>query len=123
MAAAVTEPDGRNVEIFFKNNKLSKVFNDGARLQKEYGAPNARIIRNRLAVLEAAATLADVPSGPPERRHLLVGDLAGSYAVDLQQPFRLIFCPKEPQARPGHDLHKITAIIITQVVDYHLCHP
>ncbi|MEI8255160.1 MAG: type II toxin-antitoxin system RelE/ParE family toxin [Deltaproteobacteria bacterium] len=111
------------MDIFFKHTKLAKVFNDGARLHKEYGPKNAQLIKNRMAVLSAAACLADVPVSPPERRHLLTGDLPGCYAVDLQHPFRLVFAPVAdpvPTRRDGgHDLQKITSIIILQVVDYH----
>jgi proteic killer suppression protein len=123
LALGLNSLRGLPVDIFFKTTKLAKVFNEGARLHKEYGAKNAQIIKNRLAVLAGAACLADVPIGPPERTHLLTGDLGGCYAVDLQHPFRLVFSPADdplPTKRDGgHDLQKIASIIILQVVDYH----
>lgn len=74
-------------------------------------------------MLHAAASLAVVPTTPPERRHLLTGDYAGHYAVDLQHPHRIVFIPAEdpPPLKPdgGHDLHNIKSIIIIEVVDYH----
>lgn len=122
LAGGLSPERGSPVEIFFKNNKLAKVLNSDALLRKEYGTL-AQAIKNRLATLDAVTCLSDVPTTPPERRHLLKGDLAGSYAVDLQHPWRLVFCPADdpPPTKPegGHDLKKITSILILQIVDYH----
>jgi proteic killer suppression protein len=123
LLAVLNPPRERPVDIFFKTTKIAKVFNEAARLQKEYGSKNAHAIKIRMAVLEGATCLADVSTDPPERRHLLTGDLAGCYAVDLQHPFRLVFAPADdppPVKRDGgHDLKKIASIVILQVVDYH----
>ena len=78
---------------------------------------------SRLAVLNSARTLADVPSTPPERCHPLRGEREGQYAVDLVHPQRLVFKPNHEQVPRkddgGVDLEKITSIIIIEVVDYH----
>lgn len=113
---------GPPVDIFFKSNKLAKVLNDGARLKKEYGE-NARFIKNRLAVLQAAVSLAVVSTTPPERRHLLTGSYAGHYAVDLQHPHRIVFVPADDplplNPDGGHALNRIKSITIIEIVDYH----
>lgn len=118
----LTRDSGPPVDIFFKSNKLAKVLNDDARLKKEYGR-NGQVIKNRLAVLQAAESLAVVPTTPPERRHLLTGEYAGHYAVDLQHPHRIVFIPTDdpPPLKPdgGHDLHNIKSITIIEIVDYH----
>jgi plasmid maintenance system killer protein len=113
----------RPVKISFENTKLAKTFNEEARLEKEYGANNAKRIRLRLAVLEAAQSLADVSSLPPERCHPLKGEYEGCFAVDAAHPFRLIFKPaNEPLPKKddgGLDLHRVDAVTILGVVDYH----
>ena len=111
------------MEIFFKSTKLQKICNSSALLQKAYGKANGSRIRLRLAVLEAADRLSDVPSTPPERCHLLKGPFAGCFAVDALQPFRIVFCPTEKfvskKSGASLQLQKITSIIILEVVDYH----
>jgi toxin HigB-1 len=110
------------MEIGFSSTKMEKIFNSEKLLHKEYGQL-APVIMIRMAVLRAAISLSMVPVLKPERRHALSGDRAGSFAVDLKHPFRLVF---EPTLRPvplkedgGADLEAIKAIRILEVVDYH----
>ena len=82
----------------------------------------AKVLRNRLAVLSAAPNLAVVPTDKPVRRHLLKGNRAGQFAVDLVHPRRLVFKPNAPVPRlrdGGIDTERVTAISIIDVVDYH----
>ncbi len=92
-------------------------------MRKKYGGKMAKVLQSRLAVLGNAPNLSAVPTGKPARRHQLKGRRAGQYAVDLVQPYRLIF---EPAHRPlperpegGVDTDRVTAITIIEVVDYH----
>lgn len=77
----------------------------------------------RLAVLDAADCLADVPCEPPDRCHALIGQRKGQYAVDAQHPFRIIFRPADdplPLDDDGSlDLQRVTSIEILDVKDYH----
>ena len=111
------------MEILFRTTQLAKVMNEDARLLKAFGDRNAKAIKLRLAVLSAAATLADVPTIPPDRRHLLKGERKGCFAVDAHHPFRVVFEPaNDPLPRKadgGLDLAKITSVTILEVVDYH----
>ncbi len=111
------------MDIAFSTRKLARTFNSGSALAKEYGDRMARTIQIRLAVLRNARTLALVPTSPPDRRHLLTGRRSGQYAVDLVHPFRLVFEPNhDPVPRTedgGIDINQVTAITITEVVDYH----
>jgi proteic killer suppression protein len=111
------------MEILFNNTKLAKVLNEEARMKRAYGEVNAKYIRLRLAVLAAAPTLADVPAHAPERCHQLTGDRKGSFAVVVQQPYRIVFEPAhDPVPRTadgGIDLARVTAINILEIVDYH----
>lgn len=100
-----------------------KVFNSDKELRRAYGERMARTIKMRLAVLKNARTLTMVPTSKPDRRHQLVGDRRGQYAVDLVHPHRLIFEPTNdpiPKREDGGiDTDRITAIKIMEVVDYH----
>lgn len=102
---------------------MRNIFNSEAELLREYGKDNATAIKKRMAILNAAPTLENVPSEKPTRRHPLKGDRKGEFAVDLCHPFRLVF---EPDHDPiplkkdgGIDLSEITAVIILRVEDYH----
>ena len=111
------------MEVYFRTRKLLRVFNSEVLLLRNYGRENARVIRRRMTVLMAAPTLSDVPVTKPERRHKLTGDRAGQFAVDLQQPYRLVFEPLGNTAsrlvNGEEDLSVITAIEILAVEDYH----
>ena len=111
------------MEITFRTRKLAAVFNSARALQKEYGDRMARTIASRLAVLEAADTLAEAGERPPLGLHQLTGDRGGSFAVSLVQPYRLVLRPDHDpvplKADGGIDLAQVTAIIVTDVVDYH----
>ncbi len=72
------------MEINFKSVKLAKVFNQEKLLKKEYGEENGRIIMRRMAVLQVAPNLSQVPHLKPDRRHELIGSRKGEFAVDLQ---------------------------------------
>lgn len=90
---------------------------------KAYGNENARIIMRRMIVLDAAPSLAEVPLIRPDRCHALQGQRQGQYAVDLKQPYRLIFSPDHnplPETKEGQlDLTQVTCIKILSVEDYH----
>jgi len=70
----------------------------------------------------AARTLLDL-DGVPGKCHQLRGDRAGSFAVYLWGPYRLILEPNhDPVPRlddGGIDRSLVTRILITEVVDYH----
>ena len=77
----------------------------------------------RLAVLEAANSLIEIPVTPPFRRHKLGQNRKGQIAVDLEHPFRLVFKPNHNpvpvKTDGGLNLKKISAITILEVEDYH----
>jgi len=122
LAAGLSALPGNLVDISFRSKKLANILNSESLLKREYGV-NAPVIKVRLATLEAVECLAEVPTTPPERRHLLTGKFTGCYAVDLRHPWRLVFQPAEdppPKKRDGgHDLQKITSIVILDILDYH----
>ena len=110
------------MDIAFSTPKLRKIFNSEKELAREYGADQGRTIMRRMSVLRAANNLEEISPLPPERRHELAGDRNGQFAVDLKQPYRLIF---EPNHDPvplkkdgGYNLRQVTAITILGVKDY-----
>lgn len=111
------------MDITFRSEQLAKIFNSEKGLVREYGAENAVKIKRRMAVLMAANCLEEVPTRPPERRHELIGDRKGQFAVDLKHPQRLVFEPNHNplprKADDGLDLKKISAVTIIEVEDYH----
>jgi toxin HigB-1 len=112
------------MDIDFASKKMMKAFNSERSLQKEYGPEQARLNQRRMAILQAAPTLAQVPTEKPARRHQLKRDKKNQFAVDLKQPSRLIFQPKHnpiPRTEDGSiDLNNVTAITILEInKDYH----
>lgn len=117
------ENGGKTLDIAFKTRKLAAACNTERTLKTTYGDPMAKTIMRRLAVLRSARTLSRVPRSKPERRRQLTGDRSGQYAVDLVQPYRLIFVPDHnPLPRlddGGIDTDRVTAITIMEIADYH----
>jgi len=111
------------VDISFKSRKLQKIFNSENELIRVYGSNMAKKIKNRIALLEAAENLEDVPTTAPCRRHELGQNRKGQFAADLEHPYRLVFRPNHNplprKADGGLNLRKITNIMILEVEDYH----
>ena len=74
-------------------------------------------------MLRQRATLSQVPTTPPERRHQLTGNRDEQYAIDIDRQYRLVFIPDHDPIprRPdgGVDTDQVTAVVITEVIDYH----
>lgn len=89
----------------------------------EYGRDNAKKIMMRLNELYSVDNLSQISHLPPPRRHALKGKRKGQYAVDVKQPYRIIFEPaNEPlpvDAGGNIDLTKVTEIIVLEVSNYH----
>jgi plasmid maintenance system killer protein len=119
-------PVRKAMEILVKDNKLRSALNDAGLCKRRYGVEMAKIIMIRLAALRAANSLADFwpPKSGPERCHELKGDGAGTFTVDLKQPYRLIFESAAPPDSPDRsDEQKrwsaITAINVLTIEDTH----
>jgi proteic killer suppression protein len=110
------------MQVLFATGKLMReLAQPGYRLRR-FGARGAARIDLRLQQLFAAPTLADARH-LPGRCHALSGDLKGHLAIDVLQPYRLIF---RPTANPvpldnagGLDWAAIDSITITDIIDYH----
>ena len=110
------------MDFSFSKRKLERELTDEKAMQRAYGE-RAKSLRNRLATLEVAEKLADVPRGPPDWCEQLTGDRDEQFAVVLTKNWRLIFeVDQEPIPRlpdGGIDLAKVTAIRFIEIVDYH----
>jgi proteic killer suppression protein len=113
------------MDILISDKRLRKVANDPAACQREYGVNMAKKIALRLAALYGADSLADFwpPKSGPERCHELKGERKGTFSVDLNQPYRLLFQPSEEKAGDEADEQKrwrsITAIDVVAIEDTH----
>jgi len=113
------------MDIFISDKRLRKVAHDDAACRRRYGVDMAKKLSLRLASLKAAESLADFwpPKSGPERCHELKGELKGTFSVDLNQPYRLLF---KPTSKPGGDeaeeqqrWKSITSIDILAIEDTH----
>ncbi len=114
------------MDIFISDKRLRKVADDDAARRREYGVNMAKKIALRLASLRAAVSLADFwpPKSGPERCHELIGDRKGTFSIDLNQPYRLLFQSRsKPPAEDVTDEQQrwksITEIDITAIEDTH----
>jgi proteic killer suppression protein len=111
------------MDILFKNKKLRKTFNSFESLKKEYGHKQAKKIKMRLDQLQAMSNLSIASQFPQLRCHELKGNRRGQLAVDLDQPYRLIFSvahdPPPRKEDGGLDWSRVEAIQIEGVEDYH----
>lgn len=113
------------MDLRFAVSKLEKECNDQRLLQRRHGAHRAKLLANRLAVLSAALTLADLwpPYRGPMRCHELTGNRGGQLSIDLDHPYRLIFSPDHDpiptRVEGGLDWNQVTRILILEIADTH----
>jgi len=108
------------VDVLFADEKLKQTFSRFESLRRQYGDLGPKRITLRLQQLGAAPTLADMRS-MPGRCHALTADRAGDFAVDVHQPYRLVFRPppRVTGTEDGDPWRHVEAVTILGVVDYH----
>src|SRR5438034_8057678 len=113
------------MELFISDKKLLHAIEDDS-LSGRYGAAMAKKLLLRLTALRAAESLGDFwpPNSGPERCHELKGNRAGTFSVDLKQPYRLLFSAIEatvPTDRSNEQERwkSITSIDIFAIEDTH----
>lgn len=94
----------------YKNKQIEKVCTNLAVAERKYNKRMAVLIHQRINEISAIDSVETMIKNRLGRCHLLKGDRKGQYAVDLVQPFRLIFEIKEEQ---------IQIAKITEIVNYH----
>ena len=114
------------MEISCGDKKLRSAIDDDVACRRLFGADMAKKMKLRIAALRAAESLADFwpPKSGPERCHELIGDRAGTYSIDVKQPYRLLLKPaKEPlQSDPPDEQQRwksITGVELLGIEDTH----
>jgi plasmid maintenance system killer protein len=114
------------MDIYVRDENLRSAIEDEAVCKRRYGADMAKKLMLRVAALRAADSLADFwpPKSGPERCHELKGEQAGTFSVDLKQPYRLLFQPHAETPQPDRSGEQqrwksITAIDIFGIEDTH----
>lgn len=107
------------MDIYYKSKQIEKMCNQAQEAVKKLGPDMAKKLRQRMTELKAADILADISHLPPARLHELDGGRNGELAVDLTQPFRLVFKPCDFRKGMLIDKTQVTAITILEVTNYH----
>ena len=107
------------MKIEYKTKKLEKLCADPKKAQKEYGKDIGNKLTQRMGELLAATCLLDIQSIPSARLHRLKGTRDDEYAVDLAQPFRLVFTAIIEDDGEINKLESISVVRIEEVTDYH----
>ena len=106
------------MHILFEDKNLKKCATDRAYALKTLGQRRAQRYVDRLAQISDAANF-EALRGLPGHYHDLVGNRAGQWACDLDQPYRLIF--KNTNEGPVAQIvwaNERTAKML-EIVDYH----
>lgn len=98
------------MEVRYRTRKLAKVCNDDKEARKAYGLRGADKLKERIGALRTAPSIEFLVQARVGRCHLLKGDRAGTYAMDLVGGYRLLFEP--------HDTY-VEVVIINAIEDYH----
>ena len=90
---------------------------------KQLGAKGAAKLKQRMMELGAAEALSVITHLPPPRCHELTGKDAGTFSVDLDHPYRLLFVPADdpiPVCEDGGiDRKQVREIEIVEIKDTH----
>ena len=106
------------MNILFEDKDLKKCATDKAYALKTLGQWRAQRYVDRLAQISDAANF-EALRGLPGHYHDLVGNRAGQWACDLDQPYRLIFksTNEGPVAQIVWANERIAKML--EIVDYH----
>lgn len=98
------------MEIAYKSNKIKKVCEEPTEARKRHGNAMARAIFQRMREIEAAESVDELIKFRIGRCHKLGHNRAGQYAMDLVQPYRLVFTVVGAWAQIA---------VIEEIVNYH----
>lgn len=98
------------MEITYRSKKLEKICTNAHEAEKSYSPKMAEKIHARIDEISAADTVEMLVQFHIGRCHPLHGDRKGQYAMDLVNPYRLVF-------EKRGNLIQVAQII--EIVDYH----
>ena len=107
------------MKVNYQNQDIRKALLSTKVATRRYGRILSEKIFKTMQYLEAAPNLSSVSQFPPYRRHKLVGNYEGCFAVDLTKNQRLVFCPIDSSEKTSDKLDKIKEISIMAIEDYH----
>lgn len=98
------------MKITYKNKKIEKVCTIADEAERRYGPRMAEKIHQRIDEIDASDTVEEMVQSRIGKCHPLKGDRKGQYAMELTQPYRLIFTKR------GNEIQIVNVI---EIVDYH----
>lgn len=98
------------MDITYKSNKLKKVCTDAKVAERSYGKEMTEKIQMRIDEITAAGTIEMMIQFHIGRCHSLSNNRKGQYAMDLVNPYRLVFEKQGQEIQIAH---------ILEIVDYH----
>ena len=98
------------MQITYKSRKLEKICASRYEAEKQYNSEMAQKLQLRINQIAAAENVEIMVRYTIGRCHPLLGNRKGQYAVDLVQPFRLVFEQIGAEIRIAN---------ILEIVDYH----
>lgn len=98
------------MEVRYKNGKIREICTVSKVAQRKYGSGMWIKIQQRIKQLTGAQSVDFLVQRHTGRCHHLTGDRAGQYAMDLEQPYRLIFI------KVGNE---IQIVEVQEITDYH----
>ena len=101
---------GDVVEISYKNKKIEKICTDAKVSDRIYGCKMSEKIQMRIDEISSVDTVEEMIQYHIGRCHALTQNRKGQYAVDLVQPYRLVFEKQGNEIQIAH---------IMEIVDYH----
>lgn len=108
------------MKISFSKKKLKRLCENDLKMQCEYGQDVTKRLKIRLADLESAGNVYELPRGSP---HPLKGKRKGEYSVSITNMLRLVFKPVNepiPMDDTGNiQWELVTDICILSIEDYH----
>lgn len=108
------------MKIRYADKRLKGLCDSHRQAKRRIGEAGAKILQRRLAQIDAAPTVRDLPAGNP---HPLKGDHNGQFSVSLDGGRRLVFEPDHEEvpttADKAVDWERVTDVCITFIGDYH----
>lgn len=110
------------IEIRWTDRKLEKSCQSDRQAQRHWGADQWRLLKRRLASIDAAETLQDLKN-VPGRFHPLGADRKQEFSLSLWGQYRLVFIADDDPLPllddGGIDQSQVRRVAIKEVVDYH----
>ncbi len=98
------------MDITYKDSRIKKVCTNARFAEKTYGREMANKIHMRIDQIDASDTVEMMILSHIGRCHPLTQNRKGQYAMDLVQPYRLVFEKKGDEVQIAN---------ILEIVDYH----